>query len=133
MRKRFPRDVGALAEIFGFIADFLAVHEIPEKNALPLNLIVEELFTNFVKYNEGREDIHIQLRELEGEVELRLTDFDVRSFDVTQVPEPDIEQPVSRRQPGGLGIHLVRKLADEISYDYADGNSIVTVIRRLEG
>jgi anti-sigma regulatory factor (Ser/Thr protein kinase) len=133
VRRRFPRDVGALDEIFGFIADFLAVHEISEENAFSLGLIVEELFTNFVKYNEGREDIHIQLQELRGEVEVRLTDFNVRPFDVTQVAEPDIDQPISRRQPGGLGIHLVRKLADGISYEYADGNSVVTVIMRLGG
>jgi anti-sigma regulatory factor (Ser/Thr protein kinase) len=133
MQRRFSRDLGELQEIFGFVADFLATRGIPARNAFNVDLIVEELFTNLVKYNvDGRHEIEIRLRELEGALELRLTDRSVRRFDITQVPEPDLALPISRRRPGGLGLHFVRKLADELTYEHQGGDSIVTVVKRLE-
>jgi anti-sigma regulatory factor (Ser/Thr protein kinase) len=134
MQRRFSRDLASLQEIFDFVAGFLAEHGISKENALGVDLIAEELFTNFLKYNAGGEqEIEIRLRELDGAVELRLTDPGAQPFDITRVPEPDLTLPIARRTPGGLGLHLVRRLAEKITYEHAGGDSIVTVVKRLEG
>jgi len=48
-----------------------------------------------------------------------LTDYDVEPFDVTQAPDADIELPLEQRKPGGLGLHLIRRLVDSIEYEYS--------------
>ena len=43
---------------------------------------------------------------------MTLTDYDVDRFDVTKAPDVDIELPIEQRKPGGLGLHLIRRLVD---------------------
>ena len=50
---------------------------------------------------------------------MTLTDYDVEPFDVTQSPEVDVTLPIEQRRPGGLGLHLIRRLLDSIEYDYS--------------
>ena len=56
---------------------------------------------------------------LAGGVEVTLTDYDVEPFDVTQAPDVDIDLPIEQRKPGGLGLHLIRRLVDSIEYRYS--------------
>jgi len=51
----------------------------------------------------------------------------VAPFDVTRSPDPRVERPFAERRPGGLGLHLVRRLSESVRYEHADGNSTVIV------
>ena len=130
--RRFPRSTAALAEIFAFVAEFLASEGIDGDRAFDLDLVVEELFTNMVKYSrEGKDDIEIALaREADG-LCLTLRDFNVERFDVTGTPDVDVSRPISERKAGGLGLHLVRRIADRFEYDYRNRTSTITVWKRL--
>jgi len=133
MQKRFPRDLASLPLMTSFVAIFLQENRLRQELSFEVNLILEELFTNFVKYNpEGQQDIEIELQKNGDELEIRLVDNDVHEFDPTEAPEVDISEKPEQRTPGGLGIHLVRKIADEIHYEHRDGASIITVTKRLE-
>src|SRR6185436_5207799 len=48
--RRFPRDFASLEAIYAFVREFLAGHQLAGEHAWSLDLIVEELFTNVVKY-----------------------------------------------------------------------------------
>lgn len=133
MEKRFPREITALDEIFEFVSEFVAAGDLAAPEAFPLDLVVEELFTNFVRHNTGTSrEIAIRLERHDDRVVVALTDFGVRGFDPTQAPIVDTNAPLEERQPGGLGIHFVRQIAESISYDHADGNTTITVTKRLE-
>ena len=60
---------------------------------------------------------------------IRLRDFDVERFDPTQTPPVDTSRPIAERRAGGLGIHLVRQIADRIHYDYQGRDSTITVTK----
>ncbi len=66
--------------------------------------------------------VRIDLAKVDDGVEVTLTDYDVEPFDVTQAPDVNIELPIEQRKPGGLGLHLIRRLVDSIEYEYSREN-----------
>jgi anti-sigma regulatory factor (Ser/Thr protein kinase) len=129
---RFHRSFDALDQLFGFTRRFYEQEGVPAEERLVLDFCVEEIFTNFVKYNRGAsQDIELALERTGDRVQARLTDFDVEPYDMTRAPEVDISLPLASREPGGLGLQLVRRLVDEVTYDYTNRQSRITVIKRL--
>jgi len=117
--RMFQRTFDSLPAIFAFTAEQFASDRIDAQLLPVIDLAIEELFTNMVKYGKGsKADVRIEMTGIEGGVEVVLTDYDVDPFDVTKSPEVDIGLPIEQRQPGGLGLHLIRKLLDSIEYEY---------------
>jgi anti-sigma regulatory factor (Ser/Thr protein kinase) len=61
-------------------------------------------------------------------IEVSLTDFGVDRFDPRQLRTVDVNAPLEKREPGGLGLYLVMKMADAIHYEYRNRNSKITFI-----
>ena len=116
----FRRSFDSLAEIFAFSSEFFRRHNL-DRGLLPIvDLVLEELFTNMVKYSAGgAPSIRIEMAPAPGGLEVTLTDYDVDHFDVTQAPDADINLPIEERKPGKLGLHLVRRLVDSLQYEYS--------------
>jgi len=133
MERHFPREIGALEGIFAFVRECFGAAGIEEDHAFDADLIIEELFTNMVKYStEGSQPITVALDIGPEAMTITLVDRGVERFDPTAAPEPDITLPAEARVPGKLGIHFVRRVADEVRYDYTDHTSRVTVFKRWE-
>jgi len=133
MEKTFARSIDSLDAIFAFIEQFFAGEAIDPALRPVINLTVEELFVNMVNYNEGgNTEIRLRMERSDGELVATLTDFDVERFDPTERPDVDITKPIEERMPGGLGIHLVRKMVDSLDYDYTDRQSTITIRKTLD-
>lgn len=132
LERRFPRSFDSLEAIYGFIREFLALHGLDPESAFDLDLIAEELFTNMVKYARGgKADIAMALDWAPPTFIMKLTDFDVDRFDPTSAPDVDTSLPLHERHAGGLGIHLVRRIADAIEYQHENRDSTITITKRL--
>jgi anti-sigma regulatory factor (Ser/Thr protein kinase) len=119
--RTFGRRVDVLPDIVAFTADAFVQQGIDPRLRLPVDFAVEELFTNMVKYaSASTADVQIDVTAIDGGVEVTLTDYDVEPFDVTQAPDADVGLPIEARQPGGLGLHLIRRLVDSIEYEYSN-------------
>ena len=117
--RSFARSFDALPAIVEFTAESFAREGIDPALAPAVDFALEELFTNMVKYSpESVADVRIELTGIAGGVEVTLTDYDVEPFDVTAAPDADISLPLEARRPGGLGLHLIRRLLDSIDYEY---------------
>jgi len=133
MTRAFPKRIDSLDAIFGFLSGFAQAHQVNPAILRELNFGVEEIFTNMVKYNpETANDVTVNVDIANGCFSVSLLDHDVHSFDPTQSPPVDITQPPHERTPGGLGIHLVKEMMDEVLYEYADRSAKVTLIKHLE-
>ena len=135
VRRGFARKITSLDEIFRFLGEFADGHEIDERAALTMNLVVEELFTNMVRHNRGGGDeIVIGLDRADGRLCLELVDTDVEPFDPDSVGAVPVNAGIDERRPGGLGIHLVRSLVDDLQYDYRpDGRRMrISAVKTLE-
>ena len=129
---RFHRSFDALDQVFGFTRGFYDREGVPDEERLVFDFCVEEIFTNLVKYSRGNlQDIELALDRTGDRVQACLTDFDVEPYDITRAPEVDISLPVASREPGGLGLQLVRRLVDELTYDYTNLQSRITVTKYL--
>jgi anti-sigma regulatory factor (Ser/Thr protein kinase) len=117
--REFARRIAALPEIFAFTAQACADRGLPDALRPPVDLAVEELFTNMVKYAAGsRAPIRIEIAAVEEGVEVTLIDTDVEPFDVTRAPDADVTAPLAQRTPGGLGLHLTRRVVEGLRYHY---------------
>ncbi len=132
MERAFRRDLDALADIFAHVSGFAGEHGLDDATAFALNLAIEELFVNMVRYNpENLNDIVLDLRADSASVTATLTDIEVAPFDPTGFEPYDPSRPLAERRPGGLGIHLVMSAMDDVSYEYRDGESKVTLTKYL--
>ena len=115
------------------IADaFAEQNQFDQKVAFALNLVLEEIVTNIIKYGyqdqEQQNPIHIDLSVSNGELTIVVQD-EGQAFDPTMQPEPNLDLPVEQRPIGGLGIHLVRNFMDSLEYK-RDGNKNVLVLKK---
>lgn len=132
-QKTFPRSAGCLPDIFDFIDGFFARAGIAETHRMPMHFVVEEWFTNLVKYSRGGSlDILLELKREGERLVVSLTDFGVEPFDIRTMPDVDVDRDIRDRKPGGLGIHLLRRMVDDVGYEYVDGRSTTTFVRSLE-
>ena len=54
-----------------------------------------------------------------------------KKFDPLAKEDPDISLPVEERQIGGLGIFMVKKSMDKVTYEYKDGKNILTIVKKI--
>ena len=128
MRRSFPRQMASLEAIVAYVREFLAQEGLDEDAASDLDLVLEELFTNLVKYGRGaRGDVEIALERGAQGVTAELREFDAEPFDPTQLPEVDVHRPIAERRPGGLGVHFIRSLTKAFRYAYSDRVGVITV------
>jgi anti-sigma regulatory factor (Ser/Thr protein kinase) len=133
MNKRYPRSLDALSSIVEDTAGFFGRHGIDPVLRMPVDLAIEELFVNMVKYDrETAQDILIEMRPRGSGVEVSLTDFEVDRFDPTHPPPVDVDAPLEQRRPGGLGLFLVLKMVDTIQYEYRNRQSRITFSKGVE-
>jgi len=115
----FPRSFESIQRIFDFTSEVFTREHIDRALLPAVDLTLEELFTNMVKYSTTSDAaVRIDIAMIDRGVEVTLTDYDVDPFDVTRAPDADITLPIEQRKPGGLGLHLIRRLVDSVAYEY---------------
>lgn len=128
MKQRFARNLDELTAIVAATEAFFAREGLPASLRNRADLCIEELFVNMVTYNtESNEDIELELETCEPGLRIRLVDRDVDRFDPRMGPAVDTEATIEEREPGGLGLYLVMKMASEIRYAYRDRVSTITL------
>ncbi len=126
------RSMEATAQLHDRVEQYLKAEGVPESDIFAILLGIEEIYTNVVKYNpKGGERIEIRVRHEADRVVAELTDFDSHRFDPREAPQAKLEMPLHERKPGGLGIHIIRQMMNEVAYSYADRVSTVTLTRLI--
>jgi anti-sigma regulatory factor (Ser/Thr protein kinase) len=101
----------------------------PLERAEEACLVAEEVLANVVLHGlgEGAEgSVELRVEPIEGGFRLRFVDPGP-AFDPLAEPDPDLDLPLEDRPIGGLGIHLVRTLAEEVRYERRGDENVLTV------
>jgi anti-sigma regulatory factor (Ser/Thr protein kinase) len=118
-RHDFARRIDVLDAVVAFTEDALAGSSLDEAARHTVHFAIEEIFSNMVKYAAtGAPRITIEIDPVDGAATVTLIDSDVDFFDPTTAPDADASLPIAEREPGGLGLHLLRRLVESLSYDY---------------
>ena len=112
---RLAAEEGLLAQATAFLRTGGAAAGLPEGRLGELDLVVEELFVNVARYS-GAAAVEVRCTPGAGVLEAEIAD-NGRPFDPLTRAEPDLDIPLEKRQAGGLGIFLVRRMTRAISYE----------------
>ena len=108
----------------------------PESLTFKVNLVLEELGLNILTHggeaNDRRPEIEIVLTSEDDALTIEVLD-DGQPFDpLEEAPDPNVDAPMEDRKIGGLGLHLVKTLMDDLYYQRDDGKNRLTLVARRE-
>lgn len=109
--------------------------ECPFKQQAQLDIAIDELFSNIAKYAyaPGKGDATVRMEVSHDPKAVTLTFIDSGTpYDPMAQEDPDITLSAEERGIGGLGILMVKKSMDDLSYEYKDGKNIFRIMRIIE-
>jgi serine/threonine-protein kinase RsbW len=104
-----------------------------KKLVFEINLALDELFTNIISYGFSDEDEHtikVTITPQNDEICLCIEDDGI-PFNPIEFDTPDVACSVENCKVGGLGIHIMRKLMDDICYQRCGDKNILTLKKNL--
>lgn len=122
-----------LTRLAAAIEDMAEAEDWPADLAFQINLCLDELTTNVVKYahaDDGTRKIHITLASEPDLITIEMMDNGPPFDPLHDAPQPDLEASLEDRRIGGLGIHFVRTLMDEVRYRREQDRNHLTMIKR---
>ena len=129
-----PNDVQKVPELAAFIEEVAESHGADMSLTMSINLALEEAVVNVMNYAypQGTSgEIDITVAYTNGTLVFTISDAGT-PFDPTKVSDVDTSLSAEERPIGGLGIHLVRQIMDEVSYSYEKNHNILTLKKKIQ-
>ena len=130
--------IAATVENIGAVTDFvneqLEALDCPIKARMQIDIAIDELFGNIAHYayhpKIGDATVRVEVIQEPLSVVVTFIDQGV-PFDPLKKEDPDTGLSAEERDIGGLGIFMVKKSMDEISYVHRDGKNILSIRKQL--
>jgi anti-sigma regulatory factor (Ser/Thr protein kinase) len=125
----FANDRQELTHVIQVVNVFLEPRELSSKLIYAVNLILEEIVTNIIKYgyeDEETHEIEVRIEVEQGEVALTVVD-DAREFNPLTIPPPDQSKSAMDRIEEGLGLQFVRHMRNAMEYRREEGKNILHI------
>ena len=125
----FANDMQELTHVLQVVNVFLEPRELQSKLIYAVNLILEEILMNIIKYgyDDGEShEIEVQIEVEQEEIALTVID-DGREFNPLTVPPPDRSKSAMDRLEEGLGLQFVRHMRNAIEYRREEDKNILKI------
>ena len=129
-----PAEVSQLETVQGFVSQELEKHGCDRKIQFQIEMAVEEIFVNIAHYayESGVGDATVLCEILDHPLRTVIQFMDHGTpFDPLEKEDADTSPEALEARKGGLGILLVKKMMDEVSYKYEGGKNILTIHKDL--
>ena len=132
-RIKLKADMRHFDLFIGFVEESLKSIDVPQKNIFSLLTVSEEIIVNIINYAYTEEPGELEIDfEQEGKT-LRFTFKDSGTpFDPLSQSEVDTSLQAHERDIGGLGIHMVKSMTDNVTYAYNNGENILVIEKVVE-
>ena len=125
----FANDMKELTHVLQVVNVFLEPRELQSKLIYAVNLILEEILMNIIKYgydDEKSHEIEVQIEVEQEEVALTVMD-DGKEFNPLTIPRPDRSKSAMDRLEEGLGLQFVRHMRNAMEYRREDDKNILRI------
>jgi len=131
-------------ELNNYLSELKALHQhlenwggeirLPANSILRINVCLDELFTNIVSYGFDDDLEHIIIFTLSGDNNLVVINIEDNGipFNPLEKIDPDFPDNVESANIGGLGIHIIRKLMDNVSYERKQGKNKLKMRKKIQ-
>lgn len=117
-----------------FVNEELEKLDCPPKAQTQIDIAIDELFGNIAMYaytpETGPATVCVDVEEDPLSVIITFIDNGV-PFDPLSTEDPDVSLPIEQRKIGGLGVFLVKKIMDDVSYEYREGRNILRIKKSI--
>lgn len=121
-------DVSMAGDVNNYVSKRLDEIGCPPKIRAQICIAADEIFSNIARYaygsGTGSAEVCVKAENYPPAAVITFTDSGTE-YDPFSAEDPDITLPASKRGEGGLGIYIVKKLMDSVSYEYRDGTNIL--------
>ena len=117
-----------------FVNEQLEALDCPMKARMQIDIAIDELFGNIAHYAYNPEvgDATVRVEVVEDPLAVVITFIDKGvPYDPLAKADPDITLSAEDREVGGLGIFMVKKSMDEITYEYKDGQNVLKIRKNI--
>ena len=125
-----PATVGNIEKVTAFVDEQLEQIDCPPKAQMQIDIAIDELFGNIAQYaynpDIGPATVRVEVTQSPISVVITFIDHGI-PYDPLKTAEPDITLSAEERTIGGLGIFMVKKTIDEITYEYKNGQNILRI------
>ena len=131
----FKNELSEVERLHKIVSEYCEKHRIPQDIQMNLNLAIEELLVNTITYgftDNETHDIFMRFYIKDHVLIAEMEDDGIAFNPLQEAPEPDFNAPVEEKQIGGLGIHFVKTLIDEIEYQRKDNKNFLRLKKRLK-
>ncbi len=123
-----------IEKVTDFVNEQLEAYNCPPKALVQIDVAIDELFGNIAYYaydpDVGPATVRVEVVEEPLSVIIVFIDNGV-PFNPLKSAEPDMNLTAEERELGGLGIYIVKKSMDEITYEYKDGQNILRIKKNM--
>lgn len=123
-----------IEKVTAFVNEQLESLNCPIKAQMQIDIAIDELFGNIAHYaynpEVGPATVRVDVLQEPLSVVVTFIDDGV-AYDPLAKEEPDVSLSAEEREIGGLGIYMVKKSMDEISYEYKDGQNILRIKKEI--
>ncbi len=128
-----PGILKKIPEASDFVVQAAQAAGLDERSVYYCQMAVDEWCTNVIEHGYGEENarnrITIYCQSGDHALSMTITD-DAPAFDPTDLPGEQPSRLLEEREPGGLGWFFIKKMMDEVHYEYYDGHNTLTMIKR---
>ena len=127
-------DLAEIPRTLAAVERFCTLRGIEPQAVDGIDLAVDEILTNVISYafrDGARHIIDVEISFAGNFLSIEIRD-DGSPFDPLKIPPPDLTSELAEREVGGLGIHFVRTVADEVGYRREGGWNILRLIKRTD-
>ena len=129
-----PATIENIEKVTDFVNEQLEEINCPMKAQMQIDIAIDELFGNIAHYaynpETGPATVRVEVTEEPISVVITFIDHGV-PYDPLKKDDPDITLSAEERAIGGLGVFMVKKTMDEISYEYRDGKNILRIKKNM--
>ena len=120
--------------VTNFVNEQLEALDCSMKVQMQVDIAIDELFSNIAHYayNPETGSATVQVEVTEDPLAVVITFIDHGTpYDPLAKEDPNTKLSAEERQIGGLGIYMVKKTMDDVSYEYKDGRNILKIKKTL--